>query len=68
MSADDVLEEHPDFPRFRAVSTTLRDAEERLLHALKSSNEKEIVAAKLDVQGALDEYSKVIDVIGRDLP
>jgi hypothetical protein len=62
------LEDYPDFPRFNMASTALRDAEEKLLQALKSGTKAEIVAAKLAVAGAIDEYSKVVDVIGRDLP
>jgi hypothetical protein len=60
------LEDHPDFPRFNVVSTGLRDAEDRLLQALKSGNKAEIVAAKVVLMGALDEYSKVADGIGED--
>ena len=62
------IEDYPDFPRFSMASTGLRDAEERLLQALKSGNKAEIGDAKLALTGALDEYSKVVDVIGRDLP
>ena len=62
------IEDHPDFPRFNLVSTGLRDSEDRLLQALKSGNKVEIVAAKLALMGALDEYSKVADKIGEDLP
>ena len=61
------IEDHPDFPRFNMASTGLRDAEQKLLHALKSGNKAQIVAAKLDLMGALDEYSKVADGIGQDL-
>jgi hypothetical protein len=61
------VEDHPDFPRFNMVSTGLRDAEDRLLQALKSGDKAEIVAAKLALMGALDEYSKVADGIGKDL-
>jgi len=32
------IEDHPDFPRFNMASTSLRDAEGRLLQALKSGN------------------------------
>jgi len=60
------IEDHPDFPRFNLVSSGLRDAEERLLEALKSGNKTEIVAAKLALMGALDEYSKVAVGIGDD--
>jgi len=59
--------DHPDFPRFNMASTGLRDAEQKLLQALKSGNKAQIVAAKLDLMGALDEYSKVADGIGQDL-
>ena len=62
------IEDYPDFPRFSVASTGLRDAEERLLQALKSGNKAEISDAKLALTGALDEYSKVVDVIGRNLP
>ena len=58
--------DHPDFPRFSMVSTVLRDAEERLLEALKSSNQAEIATAKLAVMGALDEYRKVASGIGEN--
>ena len=60
------LEDHPDFPRFNMVSTGLRDAEDRLLQALKGGDKAEIVAAKVVLMGALDEYSKVADRIGKD--
>jgi len=62
------IEDQPDFPRFNMVSTGLRDAEDRLLRALKTGNQAEIVAAKLALMGALDEYSKVADGIGREPP
>jgi hypothetical protein len=61
------IEDHPDFPRFNMASTGLRDAEQKLLQALKSGNKAQIVAAKLDLMGALDEYSEVADGIGQDL-
>jgi hypothetical protein len=48
------LEDHPDFPRFNVVSTGLRDAEDRLLQALKSGNKADIVSAKVVLTGALD--------------
>ena len=62
------IEGHPDFPRFNMVSTGLRNAEERLLQALKSGDKAEIVAAKLALMGTLDEYSKIAKGIGEDLP
>ena len=62
------IENQPDFPRFNMVSTGLRDAEDRLLRALKSGNQSEIVAAKVALMGALDEYSKVADGIDKGLP
>ena len=62
------IEGHPDFPRFNMVSTVLRDAEERLLQALKSGNKAEIAAAKLALMGALDEYGKIANGIGEGLP
>ena len=49
------------------VSTVPRDAEERLLRALKSSNKAEIVDAKLALMGALDDYSNIAQGIGEDL-
>jgi len=61
------IEDQPDFPRFNEVSTGLRDAEDRLLRALKSGNKAEIVAAKIALMGALDAYSKVADRIDKDL-
>ena len=61
------IEDHPDFPRFNIVSSGLRDAEERLLQALKRGDKTAIVAAKLDLMGALDEYSKFAVGIGNDL-
>ena len=60
------IEDHPDIPRFNMVSTGLRDAEERLLQALKRRNKADIVAAKVALMGALDEYSKVADGIAED--
>ncbi|MFY9989776.1 MAG: hypothetical protein WAL40_01870 [Rhodoplanes sp.] len=60
------LEDHPDFPRFNTVSNGLRDAEDRLLQSLKSGNKAEIVAAKVVLMGALDEYSKVAVGIGEN--
>ena len=62
------IENQPDFPRFNMVSTGLRDAEDRLLRALKSGNKSEIVAAKVALMGALDEYSKVADGIDKGPP
>jgi hypothetical protein len=62
------IEGHPDFPKFNMVSTGLRNAEERLLQALKSGDKAEIVAAKLALMGTLDEYSKIAKGIGGDLP
>jgi hypothetical protein len=50
------------------VSNVLRDAEERLLQALKSGEKTEIVVAKLALMGALDEYGKIAKRIGEDLP
>jgi hypothetical protein len=50
-SSYSTLEDHPDFPRFNMASTALRDAEGRLLQALKSGNKAEIVAAKLALTG-----------------
>jgi len=61
------IEEQPNFPRFNIVSTVLRDAEERLLQALKSGDKTEIVAARFALMGALDEYSKAANGIGKDL-
>jgi hypothetical protein len=61
------IEDQPDFPKFSTVSSGLRDAEERLLQALKSSDKKAITAAKLALMGALDEYSKIAVRIGGDL-
>ena len=62
------IEGHPDFPRFNMVSTVLRDAEERLLQALKSGDQSEVVAAKLALMGALDEYSKIAKGVGENPP
>ena len=61
------VEDHPDFPRFNMVSTVLRDAEEKLLRALKSGNNEEIVAAKVALMGALDDYRKVAGGVGEGL-
>jgi hypothetical protein len=60
------IEDHPDFPRFNVASTALRDAEERLLQALKKDDKAELVAAKLALMGALDEYGKVASGIGNE--
>ena len=61
------IEGHRDFPTFNMVSTVPRDAEERLLRALKSGNKAEIVDAKLALMGALDDYGKIAHGIGEDL-
>jgi hypothetical protein len=66
MPSDPLLPQHPDFPRFGAASSELRDAEERLLEALKGGDQRGITAAKLAVMGSLDEYSKVVDAIDPD--
>jgi hypothetical protein len=55
------LEDNPDFPRFNAVSTGLRDAEDALLRAIKGGSKAELVEAKLALMAALDEYKKVAD-------
>ena len=60
------IEDHPDFPKFNTVSTGLRDAEDRLLQALKGGKKADIVSAKVDLMGALDEYSKVADGMFKD--
>ncbi|MCI4679152.1 DUF4175 domain-containing protein [Rhodoblastus acidophilus] len=60
------IEDQPDFPRFNSASTLLRDAEERLLQALKSGNEAEITEAKLALRAALDEYSRIAGAICDD--
>ena len=62
------IENQPDFPKFNTVSAGLREAEDRLLRALKSGDKAEIVAAKIALMGVLDEYSKVADGIDKDLP
>jgi hypothetical protein len=64
MTSPTDLFDQPDFPKFSAVSTGLRDAEARLLQALKSRNQSQIALAKFDLMGALDEYSKTISGIG----
>ena len=58
---------YPDFPKFTAVSTGLRDAEEKLLGALKRRDQAAIATAKLDVMGALDEYGRIVNGLGTDL-
>jgi len=52
------VEDHPDFPRLNMASTSLRDAEGRLLQALKSGNKADILAAKVALNGALDEVQQ----------
>ncbi len=39
-----------------------------MLDAIKSGNKAEVVAAKLALMAALDEYRKTVDGIGEDLP
>jgi hypothetical protein len=58
------LEDQPDFPRFNTVSAGLKEAEDRVLEAIKSSNKDRIVAAKLALMAALDEYRNAVDSIG----
>jgi hypothetical protein len=62
------IEDQPDFPRFNTISSGLKKAEDRMLDAIKSGNKAEIVAAKLALMAALDEYRKTVDGIGEDLP
>jgi hypothetical protein len=62
------IEDQPDFPRFDTISSGLKEAEDRMLDAIKSGNKAEIVAAKLALMAALDEYRKTVDGIGEDLP
>ena len=50
----------PEFPRFNEVSIGLRNAEDRLLQALKNRDAAQIDSAKRDVMGALDEYGKAV--------
>jgi len=60
------LEDQSDFPRFNAVSKGLKEAEDRALAAIKSNNKDKIVAAKLALMAALDEYRKAAGDIGED--
>ena len=62
------IEDQPDFPRFDTISSGFKEAEDRMLDAIKSGNKAEIVAAKLALMAALDEYRKTVDGIGEDLP
>ena len=39
------IEDRLDFPRFSTVSTALKDAEDRMLNAIKSGDKREIVEA-----------------------
>lgn len=57
---DEGIFDAPEFPRFNEVSTGLRNAEERLLRALKSRDSAQIESARQDVMGALDEYGKTV--------
>jgi len=52
------IEDQVDFPRFSTVSTALKDAEDRMLNAIKSRDKGKIVEAKLVLMAALDEYRK----------
>jgi hypothetical protein len=54
------IEDQPDFPRFNSVSTGLKDAEDRMLNALKSGDRSKIAEAKLALMTALDEYRKAV--------
>ncbi|MFY9643507.1 MAG: hypothetical protein WCD20_15755 [Rhodomicrobium sp.] len=62
------IEDQQDFPRFNTVSSGLKEAEDRMLDAIKSGNKAEIAGAKLALMAALDEYRKTVDGIGEDLP
>jgi len=57
------ITDQPDFPRFNTASTLLRDAEERLLQAVKSGDKAQIAEAKLRLRAALDEYSTIAGTI-----
>ena len=60
------IEYHPDFPRFSTVSTGLRDAEDRLMNAMKSGDKNAFVEAKLALMAALDEYRKAAGGVSED--
>ena len=60
------IEDQPDFPRFTEVSTVLRDAEDRLLRALRSRDDAEIARARIALMGALDEYGKFAGTLDKD--
>ena len=62
------IEDQTGFPRFNTVSSGLREAEDRMRAAIKSGNKDEIVAAKLALMAALDEYKNAVHSIGEDLP
>jgi len=62
------IEDQVDFPRFNAVSTGIQEAEDKMLDAIKSGKKAEIVAAKLALMAALDEYRKAVDGIGEGQP
>jgi len=62
------IEDQADFPRFNAVSTGLKEAEDKMLDAIKSGKRDGIVAAKLALMAALDEYRKAVDGIGEGQP
>ncbi len=57
------IEDHPVFPRFNEVSTGLKEAEDRLLDAIRSGNKAEIATAKLNLLASLDVYKKIVDDI-----
>lgn len=51
----DTVKDQSDFARFNMASTDLEMAKIGLLRALKSGNKAEIIAAKLELMGAVDE-------------
>jgi hypothetical protein len=60
------IEDRPEFPRFDAISSQLKEAEDKLLIALKSCDTDQIVHAKLLLMAALDEYRDAVGSIPED--
>ena len=60
------IEGATDFPRFTALSSGVRDAESRLLSAIKRRDKKEIIHSRLELQAALDEYRNAVDGLGEE--
>jgi hypothetical protein len=60
------VEDQPEFPRFNSLSSEFKNAEDRLLAAIRGRDNAQIAHAKLLMMAALDEYKKAVGDIPED--